>query len=74
MHVIELVGVQHVGLGSEFDGVGDSLPEGLRSVADYPNLFAELLRRGVSDDDLEKIATGNVLRVRSAVEPYASAH
>jgi len=74
MHVIALVGVDHVGLGSDFDGVGDSLPEGLRSVADYPNLFAELLRRGLSEEDLEKIASGNVLRVWSAVEDYAAAH
>lgn len=72
MHVIELVGVQHVGLGSDFDGVGDSLPDGLRSVADYPNLFAELLRRGVSEEDLEKVASGNVLRVWTAVEKYAA--
>ncbi len=72
-HVIALVGVEHVGLGSDFDGVGDSLPENLRSVADYPNLFAELLRRGHSEADLEKIASGNVLRVWSAVEAFASA-
>ncbi len=71
-HVIELVGVQHVGLGSDFDGVGDSLPDGLRSVADYPNLLAELLRRGVSEEDIEKIASGNVLRVWSAVEAHAA--
>ena len=72
LHVIDLVGVDHVGLGSDFDGVGDSLPEGLRSVADYPNLFAELLRRGLSDEDLEKIASGNVLRVWSAAEAFAT--
>ncbi|MBV1860776.1 MAG: dipeptidase, partial [Nannocystaceae bacterium] len=72
MHVIELVGVEHVGLGSDFDGVGDSLPEGLRSVADYPNLFAELLRRDVSENDLENIASGNVLRVWSVAEDYAA--
>ena len=71
-HVIGLVGVEHVGLGSDFDGVGDSLPENLRSAADYPNLFAELLRRGHSEADLEKIASGNVLRVWSAVESYAA--
>jgi membrane dipeptidase len=73
MHVVQLVGVDHVGLGSDFDGVGDSLPEGLRSVADYPNLFAELLRRGMSEEDIEKVASGNVLRVWSAVEAYAAA-
>lgn len=73
-HVIGLVGVDHVGLGSDFDGLGDSLPEGLRSVADFPNLFAELMRRGMSEGDLEKIASGNVLRVWSEVEAYAAAH
>lgn len=72
MHVIDLVGVEHVGLGSDFDGVGDSLPEGLGSVAEYPNLFAELLRRGVSEPDLQKIASDNVLRVWTAVESYAA--
>lgn len=71
-HVIDLVGVEHVGLGSDFDGVGDSLPEGLRSAADYPNLFAELLRRGHTEAELELIASGNVLRVWSAVEAFAS--
>ena len=71
-HVIALVGVEHVGLGSDFDGVGDSLPEGLRSVADYPNLLAELLERGLSEDDIEKIASGNVLRVWTAVEAHAA--
>ncbi len=73
-HVIALVGVEHVGLGSDFDGLGDSLPEGLRSVADFPNLFAELMRRGLSETDLEKIASGNVLRVWSEVEDYAADH
>ena len=48
--VIELVGVEHVGLGSDFDGVGDSLPVGLKDVSMYPNLIAELLRRGHSED------------------------
>ncbi|MCR9161019.1 MAG: dipeptidase [Nannocystaceae bacterium] len=73
-HVIGLVGVEHVGLGSDFDGVGDSLPEGLRSVADYPNLFAELLRRGRTEAELEKIASGNVLRVWRAAEAFAAEH
>ncbi len=72
-HVTRLVGVQHVGLGSDFDGVGDSLPEGLRSVADYPHLIAELLRREYSEADIEKICSGNVLRVWSAVEAHAAA-
>ena len=55
-HVIALAGVDHVGLGSDFDGVGDSLPVGLKSVADYPNLIAELLARGHSEAEIAKIA------------------
>ncbi len=62
-HIAKLVGVDHVGLGSDFDGVGDSLPVGLKSVADYPNLVAELMRRGYSETDLRKILGGNLLRV-----------
>lgn len=67
-HVIELAGIDHVGLGSDFDGVGDSLPVGLKTVADYPNLIAELLRRGHSRPDIEKILGGNLLRAWREVE------
>ncbi|MCB1052410.1 MAG: dipeptidase [Acidobacteria bacterium] len=70
-HVIKLVGVDHVGLGSDFDGVGDSLPDGLRDVSQYPNLFLELMKRGYNETEIEKIASGNVLRVWRAVEAYA---
>ena len=66
-HIIKLVGVDHVGLGSDFDGVGDSLPEGLKDVSQYPALFQALLDRGHSPEDVEKIASGNVFRVWSAV-------
>jgi len=66
--VVELVGIEHVGFGSDFDGVGDSLPTGLKDVADYPGLIAELLRRGYSDEDIEKVCSGNVLRVLGEVE------
>ncbi len=52
-HVVQLVGVDHVGLGSDFDGVF-ALPEGLQDVSMYPNLVAELLRRGYSEEDIEK--------------------
>lgn len=72
-HVIALVGVEHVGLGSDFDGVGDSLPSGLRSVADYPNLIEELLRRGHDEAAIAKIAGENVLRVWTEVERFAAA-
>jgi len=71
-HVVKLVGVDHVGLGSDFDGVGDSLPVGLKDVAAYPNLFAVLLKRGYTEDDLRKIAGENLMRVWSAVEAYAA--
>lgn len=70
-HVIALVGVDHVGLGSDFDGVGDSLPEGLRDVSQYPNLLRVLLQRGHDRAALEKIAGENVLRVWQAVEDHA---
>ncbi len=70
-HVVELVGVDHVGLGSDFDGVGDSLPTGLKSVADYPNLIRELLSRGYSEEDVAKIAGENLMRVWTEVERVA---
>lgn len=73
-HVIGLVGVDHVGIGSDFDGVGDSLPVGLKDVADYPNLVAEFLRRGYTEGDIAKILGGNLLRVWAEVEAYAQQH
>lgn len=71
-HVVRLVGIDHVGLGSDFDGVGDTLPTGLEDVASYPNLFRVLLERGYGEDQLEGIAGKNVLRVWRAVEAHAS--
>lgn len=70
-HVIKLVGVDHVGFGSDFDGVGDSLPVGLKDVSDYPNLIKELLKRGYSAEDIEKICYKNVWRVWSKVQQIA---
>ncbi len=70
--VVELAGIDHVGLGSDYDGVGDSLPEGLKDVSMFPNLIAELLRRGYSDEDIEKICYKNVFRVWQAVEDAAA--
>jgi membrane dipeptidase len=72
-HVVQLVGIDYVGLGSDYDGVGDSLPTGLKDVSMFPNLFAELLRRGYSKEDLEKICYKNVFRVWQAVEDFAAA-
>jgi membrane dipeptidase len=71
-HVIKLVGIDHVGIGSDFDGVGDSLPIGLKDVSEYPNLVAGLMRRGLSEDDIAKILGGNLLRVWGEVETWAS--
>ncbi len=66
-HIVSLAGIDHVGLGSDYDGVGDTLPTGLKDVSDYPNLIAELLARGYSELDIEKICSGNVMRVWNEV-------
>ena len=70
-HVVELVGVDHVGIGSDYDGVR-ALPEGLEDVSRYPALVEELLQRGYSDDDIRKILSGNLMRVWRAVEAHAA--
>ena len=54
-YAVKLIGVDHVGIGSDFDGVGGELPEGLRTVADFPNLVAGMQARGHSDGDIRKI-------------------
>jgi membrane dipeptidase len=66
-HVVKLAGIDHVGIGSDYDGVGDSLPLGLKDVSQYPNLIAELLKRGYSPEDIEKICSGNLFRVWNKV-------
>ena len=66
-HVVRLVGVEHVGVGSDFDGI-QAVPHDLATVADFPNLTAELLKRGYSDSDISKILGGNMLRVMEEVE------
>lgn len=66
-HVVKLVGINHVGLGSDYDGVGDSLPTGLKDVSQYPNLIYVLLKRGYREDDIEKICFSNVFRVWNKV-------
>jgi membrane dipeptidase len=70
-NVVKVAGIDHVGLGSDFDGVGDSLPTGLKDVSQYPNLIAELLRRGYSKEDIRKICYANVWRVWNEVEQVA---
>jgi membrane dipeptidase len=69
-HVRKIAGVNHVGIGSDFDGIEETVV-GLEDVSKYPAVFAELARRGWSDADLEKLAGGNVLRVLAQAEQVA---
>mgnify|MGYP000296597647 CR=1 FL=1 len=70
-HVIELVGIDYVGIGSDFDGVGDSLPEGMKDVSFYPNLVRRFLELEYPVADIEKVLGGNLLRVWQANLDYA---
>lgn len=67
-HVAKLVGIDYVGIGSDYEGVGDGLPVGLKDVSGYPNLIYELLKMGYNDEEIEKICSGNLLRVWREVE------
>ena len=69
--VVQLVGIDHVGIGSDYDGVGDTLPVGLKDVSTYPTLIQGLLERGYSRKDIQKILGGNIIRVWKEVEEYA---
>ena len=71
VHIGELIGYDHVGLGSDFDGI-PSTPKGLDDVSKFPDLVAELLRRDVSDKDASKVIGGNVLRVWRDVDKVAT--
>ncbi|MFN7705684.1 MAG: dipeptidase [Chryseotalea sp.] len=62
-HVKKLAGIDHIGIGSDYDGVGDSLPVGLKDVSQYPNLIFVLLKRGYTPEEIEKICYLNVKRV-----------
>ncbi len=73
-HVVALVGIDHVGLGSDFDGVGDTLPRGLEDVSKYPNLVTGLIGRGYDRRDIAAVLGGNLLRVWQAAEDYAARH
>jgi membrane dipeptidase len=66
-HIRKLAGIDHIGLGSDFDGI-TQVPQGLEDVSKYPSLVAELLRRGYKDDDIKKILGQNILRVMREVE------
>jgi len=67
-HIAKVAGVDHVGLGSDFDGVSGALPDGIHSAADLPKITQALLDRGYSDDNVKKILGGNLLRVMREVE------
>lgn len=72
-HIVRLAGIDHVGIGGDFDGM-DTSTQGFPDVSAYPALFTELARRGYSQADLEKIASRNMLRVLKAADAYAAAH
>ena len=72
-HVVKVAGHDHVGIGGDLDGIGyDEAPPGMNSVSGYPLVFAELIRRGWNDQDLAKLAGGNVLRVMRQAEAVAA--
>jgi len=70
--IVALTSIDHVGIGSDYDGVGDSLPIGLKDVSQFPNLIEGLLERGYSEEDIRKVLGENLLRVWSAVEAYST--
>ena len=72
-HLRAVAGIDHIGLGGDYDGMATG-PAGMEDVSGYPTLFVELARRGYSQADLEKIASGNMMRVLKAAEAYAAAH
>ncbi|MGX5915620.1 dipeptidase [Aliidiomarina sp. Khilg15.8] len=71
-HIVELVGIDHVGIGSDYDGVGDTLPQGLKDASTFPNLIQGLLDRGYSEEDIDKILYKNTMRVWKAAEAYSA--
>jgi membrane dipeptidase len=71
---VKLVGVDHIGIGSDFDGVSGELPVDLKSVKDYPVLVDGLMKRGYSEADIRKILGGNLLRVWGQIEAKAEKH
>ena len=70
-HIVNLVGIDHVAFGSDYDGVGDTLPYGLKDASTFPNLIYHLLKRGYSEEDIEKICYKNIWRVWKATEDFA---
>jgi len=73
-HVVKLTSIDNVGIGSDYDGVGDTLPIGLKDVSSYPHLIQGLLERGYSESEIEKVLSGNLIRVWKQAEEYAAKH
>jgi len=72
-HIVKIAGYDHVGIGGDLDGIPyDEAPAGMNSVSGYPLVFAELIRRGWSDENLAKLAGGNVLRAMRQAEAVAA--
>lgn len=71
-HVVSLTSIDHVGVGSDYDGIGDTLPIGLKDVSAYPNLVQGLLDRGYSEEDIRKVLGENILRVWQEAIDYAA--
>jgi len=71
-HIVKIAGIDYVGIGSDYDGVGDSLPTGLKDVSSYPNLIQGFLDRGYKEQDIAKILSGNLIRVWREAEVYAA--
>ena len=69
-HIRDLIGVDHIGIGSDF--FGGLNPEGLEDASTFPRVIAELIRRGWSDENLAKLAGGNMLRLMRSVETVAA--
>ena len=70
---VDIAGIDAVGIGSDYDGVGDTLPIGLKDVSTFPALIEGLLRRGYSEEAIRKILAGNLMRVWKQVEAHAEA-
>ncbi len=71
-HAVKIAGADHVGIGSDFDGISGMAPVGMEDVSRYPAIVAALVERGYSDADIRKIAGGNLLRVMRAVEAVSA--
>jgi len=72
-HIAKVAGIDHVGIGSDFDGVPlTGLPEGMEDISKLPNITYELMKRGYSDADIKKVLGENLLRVMSGVEKVSA--